>query len=767
MQLAQQNYQKLHPSVPRSGTTYSVPTSMPTPNVRISSCMSPQMLAGSTPIAFVTVDNDPKYLVVSHDAEDGNGRQDTPMLSNPPMPSSQNSSVDSQYQVPPAAVSSGSESLQSTCASTNSQVSATFQQKSIGVKSPGVTNTSEGWSTTSAAVTTATVKTAGLQSCNKVTTLFSPPAMPTIAKNRQTKPSVDDNLKLLSDSLEEMSRVRSAQSLQLKRQGRGRKLLAASQLVTGTPPNLLQASSRAKKAIKRTKKHVYKARENGALEATHQAEDVEMATTLLEFATKVSEDSDALCSTSRGKEPYCPEDPLIGLFPKDAQKDDGQNVNETFTSANKVAPRPSGTGSADVGKDAETMETSNVSRTGSDTAADKDAKTMETSNVSRTGSDTAADKDAKTMETSNVSRTGSDTAADKDAKTMETSNVSRTGSGTVADKDAETMETSNVSRTGSDTAADKDAKTMETSNVSRTGSDTAADKDAETMETSNVSRTGSGTAADKDAETMETSNISRTGSDTAADKDAKTMETSNVSRTGSDTAADKDAKTMETSNVSRTGSDTAADKDAKTMETSNVSRTGSGTVADKDAETMETSNVSRTGSDTAADKDAKTMETSNVSRTGSGTAADKDAGTIKVDLETSSVARTVSDTAAEIGQSDEREVRVSGGMPVHDSSEEGRLEVDSSPMDVSKHSDPGTPRQGGVRIDASHQGAETTASLECTMGDPAKLGAAIPGTPTPDVQAENGTLSSPKDTPTGILKHTSQFDTPFSAAKVS
>ena len=681
MQLAQQNYQKLHPSVPRSGTAYSVPTSVPTPNVRISSCMSPQMLAGSTPIAFVTVDNDPKYLVVSHDAEDGNGRQDTPMLNNPPMPSSQNSSVDSQYQVPPAAVSSGSESLQSTCASTNSQVSATFQQKSIGDKSPGVTNTSEGLSRTSAAVTTATVRTAGLQSCNEVTTLFSPPAMPTIAKNHQAKPSVDDNLKLLADSLEEKSRERSAQSLQLKRQGRGRKLLAASQLVTGTPPNLLQASSRAKKAIKRTKKHVYKARENGALEATHQAEAVETATTLLEFATKVSEDSDALSSTSRGKEPYCPEDPLVGLFPKDAQKDDGQNVNETFTSANKVAP--SGTGSADVGRDAETMETSNVSRTGSDTAADKDAETMETSNVSRTGSGTAADKDAETMETSNVSRTGSDRAADKDAKTMETSNVSRTGSGT---------------------AADKDAETMETSNVSRTGSDTAADKDAETMETSNVSRTGSGTAADKDAETMETSNVSRTGSDTAADKDA---------------------------------------------------------------ETMETSNVSRTGSDTAADKDAKTMETSNVSRTGSGTAADKDAGTIKVDLETSSVARTVSDTAAEIGQSDEHEARVSGGMPVHDSSEEGRLEVDSSPMDVSKHSDPGTPRQGGVRIDASHQGAETTASSESTMGDPAKLGAAIPGTPTPDVQAENGTLCSPKDTPTGILKHTSQFDTPFSAAKVS
>lgn len=480
MQLAQQNYQKLHSSTPRSGTTYAVPTSLPTPKVRISPHMSPQMLAGSTPIAFVTVDNNPKYLVVSHDADVGNGQLDTPMPDHPPKASSPSMSANGQYQVPPAAVSSGSQNLQT---STNNQVSTTFQQTSIGVKSQGAIATSEVLSMNSVAVTTANVRTSGLQSSNKVTTPLTPPALSTIA---QTKPSVANRTKLCANALEgEMSRVKSTQSLQLKRRGRGRK--PASQLVTETPPKLLQASSRTKKAVKRAKKHVQKARENYVLEKAQQQEAVELA-------SEVSGTSGASSSTTRGKEPYFPEDPLVGILPNDAQKDVGQNVNE---GASKFAP--SGTGSA---------------------------------------------------------------------------------------------------------------------------------------------------------------------------------------------------------------------------------------VGDKDTET------------------------------------------IKVDLEASTVSRTGSDVAFQTGQSDEQEIR-GIDRPVHNSSEEGRLEGDSIPMDVSKHSEPGIiskPGQDGVHRDSPHQEAkltESAASSEGTTQDPAKPGAAIPDTPAPEMQAENGTFSSPKDTPAGILKHTSQFDTPFSATKVS
>ena len=447
---------------------------MPTPQVRISPHMSPQMLAGSTPIAFVTVDNNPKYLVVSHDADVGNGQLETPMPNHPPKASSPSMSANGQYQVPHATVSSGSQNLQT---SNNNQVRATFQHASIG---QGTIDTSEVLSIKSVAVTTANVRTSSLQSSNKVTTPLTPPALSTIA---QTKPSVANRTEVRANALEgEMSRVKSAQSLQLKRRGRGQK--PASQLVTETPPKLLQASSRTKKAVKRARKHVQKARENYVIEKAQQQE-------VVEFASEVSGTSGASSSTTRGKEPYFPEDPLVGILPNDAQKDVGQNVKE---GASKFAP--SGTGSA-VG--------------------------------------------------------------------------------------------------------------------------------------------------------------------------------------------------------------------------------------------------------------------------------DKDTKTIKVDLEASTVSRTGSDVAFQTGRSDEQGI----DRPVHNSLEEGRLEGDSIPMDVSKHSEPGIiskPGQDGVHRDSPHQEAKLTESAACSEGtaqDPAKPGAAILGTPAPEVQAENGTLSSPKDTPAGILKHTSQFDTPFSATKVS
>jgi len=84
--------------------------------------------------------------------------------------------------------------------------------------------------------------------------------------------------------------------------------------------------------VKRARKHVQKARENYVIEKAQQQE-------VVEFASEVSGTSGASSSTTRGKEPYFPEDPLVGILPNDAQKDVGQNVKE---GASKFAP--SGTG---------------------------------------------------------------------------------------------------------------------------------------------------------------------------------------------------------------------------------------------------------------------------------------------------------------------------------------------------------------------------------------------------------------------------------------
>ena len=352
-QLAQQNYQKWCENDRESSTGHPlVPTPIPTPRVRISPHVSPQMLADSTPIAFVTVNDNPEYLVVSHDVGDRTCQSDLPTVIHPSVSRSTSTMSSGRRYVSATVVSSRLQGGQS---SYPSVVSAESQPKMVD----GSFITTEGLSTKQSIVT--------VSSAHQQTPTTLPPPLSTTAAGSK--------IKLPSSGLEgEKGSAKSTPSLQLKRRGKGRKL--ASQSAAETPSELLQASAGEKRVIKKAKKRGYKPKEQGPPEQNQNDEAV--LVTEVSEVVRASEAQSLRATTTpvasttqpdtRGQVSCESEDPLVGLSSRSVQN----SVTQTAESNNTPSSTTGNTlGNMEV--EIIKVEINDVSRTapdGSDVAAE-------------------------------------------------------------------------------------------------------------------------------------------------------------------------------------------------------------------------------------------------------------------------------------------------------------------------------------------------------------------------------------------------------------
>ena len=339
-----------------------VPAPIPTPQVRISPHVSPQMLAGSTPIAFVTVNDNPEYLVVSHDRT---CRSDLPTVIHPPVSRNTSTTSGGRRYVSATVVSS---KLQGGRSSYPSVVSAQSQPKMVD----GSFVTTEGSSTKQSIATVSS----NISSAHQQTLTTLPPPLSTTAPGSK--------IKLPSSGLEgEKGSAKSTPSLQLKRKGKGRKL--ASQSASETPSELLQASAEETKVIKKAKKRGYKPREQGPPEQKQndeavlvtevsevvrasEAQSLRATTTPLASTTTAAAESSLAQPDTRSQVSCESEDPLVGVSSKSVQN----GVTQTIESNNTPSSTTGNTlGNMEV--EIIKVEINDVSRTapdGSDVAAE-------------------------------------------------------------------------------------------------------------------------------------------------------------------------------------------------------------------------------------------------------------------------------------------------------------------------------------------------------------------------------------------------------------
>ena len=319
-QLAQQNYQKWCENDRKSNASHPViPASIPTAQVRISPHVSPQMLAGSTPIAFVTVNDNPEYLVVSHDR-----------TCQPGLPTAIHPSVSSSTST----MSSGRRYVSATVVSSRLHEGQDSYSSAVSKQVDGSSISTEDLSTKQSIVTVSSIVSSARQ---QTPTTLPPPLSTTGAGSK---------VKLLSSGIEgEKGSAKSTPSLQLKRKGKGRKL--ASQSAAETPSELLQASAEERKVIKKAKKRGYKLKEQGppeqrqndeAVLVTEVSEGVEPseAQSLEPAATPLASTTTAESSLSqpdvRGQVSCESEDPLVGLSSKSVQNSVAQTMESTPSS---------------------------------------------------------------------------------------------------------------------------------------------------------------------------------------------------------------------------------------------------------------------------------------------------------------------------------------------------------------------------------------------------------------------------------------------------
>ena len=361
-QLAQQKWCK---NDRESSTGHPLaPTPIPTPQVRISPHVSPQMLAGSTPIAFVTVNDNPEYLVVSHDVGDRTCQQsDLPTVIHPPVSRSTSTTSSGRRYVSATVVSSRLQGGQS---SYPSVVSAQSQPKMVD----GSLVTTEGLSTKQSIVTVSS----NISSAHQQTPTTLPPPLSTTAAGSK--------IKLAASELGgEKGSAKSAPSLQLKRRGKARKL--ALQSAAETPSELLQASAGETKVIKKAKKRGYKPKEQGPPEQKQndeavlvtevsevvrasEAQSLRATTTPLASTTTAAAESSLPQPDTR--ESCESEDPLVGVSSRSVQN----SVTQTAESNNTPSSTTGNTlGNMEV--EIIKVEINDVSRTapdGSDIAAE-------------------------------------------------------------------------------------------------------------------------------------------------------------------------------------------------------------------------------------------------------------------------------------------------------------------------------------------------------------------------------------------------------------